>query len=525
MIVMDLSLSDFFYNSECSIGLFIRMIGLVYAVCLGSFAVQLPLLAGVHGLEPLHSSLATKWRHFGLKALWYYPTLFWLFGSSDFMLKFLPSVGALCGLLMAYGSSYTPCLSFVCWVILLSIDAGPSHLVYPWDSLLLETGFLCLWLPGTLSFTGSLASLAALSPPSPILSFSLRWLTFRLLIGFGKLKFIGSGWKDRFYIRGFLINQPMVSPLGWWAHHALPEWAWVVSLGYMAVVELVCPFGFFWTGIPRVVASVSISSLMLGIWATGNYGYFNILTVALCVGSMDLGSSARLTFTSADFVPPGSGPLFVEKGGSWALSPRVLSSPHMFPSLFCATVLLFYIFPISLLQFVMNSWINLSWAYWGGVYRLKVHPSLLWTQFLARVLRFSQQFRLVSGYGVFPPHASPPQRWALCYEGSKDGVHWERYEYAHYLSSSRTPPAFIAPYHPRLDHAIFYESFGSAGFVARAFIRFRVKRNIRALTTHKQHTRRAHSYFFFLTAPLYLCWATITHTLSFHPAMLGNVFR
>ena len=79
------------------------------------------------------------------------------------------------------------------------------------------------------------------------------------------------------------------------------------------------------------------------------------------------------------------------------------------------------------------------------------------------MIREFGQFRFVSGYGVFPPASSPSQRWAICYEGSSDGKTWERYELQYYLSSTRTPPRFVAPYHPRLDHALFYESFGSSG--------------------------------------------------------------
>lgn len=468
-------------SSELSYGIFTRLLGMVYIVCFWAFAVQLPTLAGKHGLEPLGQSLATKRRHFGLWAYWYYPTLFWLFNTEvllDTMLWVLPTLGCVCGGLVVYGGASTPYLLGACWVILLAIDAGPTLLVYPWDSLLLEAGFLSLWLPGTVAFSGGLASLAALHAPSPLHSFAFRWLTFRVLVGFGKLKFVGSEWRDRLYIRGFLINQPMVSPLGWWAHHALPEWVWVASLGGMFVVEMVAPFGFFFTGALRIMASASIAGLMVGIWATGNYGYFNVLTMALCVGAVDQGVSASLSFTSADLLPPGSGPLFLSAAASSAssassgvvltffqhylhLSPTTLAT--QWPSLLLSTLLLTYILPLSTILFVMNSWINMSWAFWGGVYRLRVHPALGWTQAYAGLLRSLLQFRVVAAYGVFPPHTSPSQRWALVYEGSQDGVEFHRYEFKHYLSSPTTPPAFIAPFHPRLDHAIFYESFGSAG--------------------------------------------------------------
>jgi hypothetical protein len=36
--------------------------------------------------------------------------------------------------------------------------------------------------------------------------------------------------KDKLYIKTFVINQPMVSPLGYWANRYMPDWFWVQSL-------------------------------------------------------------------------------------------------------------------------------------------------------------------------------------------------------------------------------------------------------------------------------------------------------
>ena len=432
--------------------IFTRALGLCYALALGAFSLQLPSLSGEHGLDPLTPLLRARRRHFGALAYFYHPTLFWL-SSSDAALALLPALGAACGALCVLGGPFSPFLLLVCWVCLLSIDAGPSACVYPWDSLLLEMGFLALWLPASAPFDGTLASFtqqAAL--PSPLLSFAFRALLFRLLMGFGKLKFVGSGWWDRFYIRGFLINQPMVSPLGLLAHHLLPSWAWVAMLAQMFVVECIMPFGLFAVGLPRALAAGSIAALMLGIWATGNYGYFNLATMALCLAASDASAAGALSFSPADALPPGAPPLasLADAAAHW-------------PSLLIAALLLLYIFPLSALQFIMNSWINLSWAHWGGVYRLRLPMALWWSQAYARLLRALGHWRIVSGYGVFPPASSPPQRWALLYEGSADGRVWQRYHYKFYISTPRSPPIFVAPYHPRLDHAIFYESFGSAG--------------------------------------------------------------
>ena len=438
-------------------GAFTRALGLVYCVALGSLARQLPALSGRHGLDPLAPQLATRARHFGFwRARLFYPTLFWL-SASDAALVAVPALGACCGAGAVLGGAHSPLLLLGAWLALLSVDAGPSSLVYPWDSLLLEVGFLALFLPASAPLAAPLTPAALLQPltalPSPLLSFAFRALLFRLMVGFGKLKFVGSGWQDRFYIRSFLINMPMATPAGLLAHRLLPDWAWVAMLAQMFVIECVAPFGLFFGGALRAAAAASIASLMLGIWLTGNFGYFNLATLALCLAAADGSAAGALSFTLRDLLPAGA-PLPATAAEAVALHWRALAA---------AALLLLYILPASALQFVMNSWINLSWPHWGGVHRLRLPAWLWWTQAYARALRVLMPARMVSGYGVFPPAASPPQRWALCFEGSADGTHWRRYHYAHYLSGPRTPPSFLAPHHPRIDHAIFYESYGGSG--------------------------------------------------------------
>jgi predicted DCC family thiol-disulfide oxidoreductase YuxK len=214
---------------------------------------------------------------------------------------------------------------------------------------------------------------------------------------------------------------------------------------------------------------------MLQIQTTGNFGYFNVLTSVVALLSLDY--TSVLSFSASDLLPPHSGlpaaaaalasaatSTGASVDGIWGLGRMALQllSTYWRELTFPALVLLLLL-PLSVLQFIMNSWINLSWPFWSGIYRLRLPFMLKWSQWYAAVLRAVIQFRMVQAYGVFPPSTPPPQRWAVVFEGSADGVHWKRYEYNYYLSSPRTPPCFIAPFHPRLDHAVFYESFYQNG--------------------------------------------------------------
>ena len=163
-----------------------------------------------------------------------------------------------------------------------------------------------------------------------------------------------------------------------------------------------------------------------------------MLTAVLCIPAAALGDA--LTFSRADLAPEGGG------GGL---------------SIALAAVLLCYILPASVLQLALsNTWVNNSLWFWGGLFRLPASAALLLPQALAALLRELYQFRLVSAYGVFPPHTFPPQRYAVVYEGSDDGVSWRRYEAQYQISGPRSPPRVVAPYHPRYDHDTFYEFVG-----------------------------------------------------------------
>jgi hypothetical protein len=71
-------------------------------------------------------------------------------------------------------------------------------------------------------------------------------------------------------------------------------------------------------------------------------------------------------------------------------------------------------------------------------------------------------FRWLHPYGVFPPNTGPGIKTTLLVEASWDNQSWHELEYNFALSNPKSPPKFIAPYHPRGDQAVIYETFGLA---------------------------------------------------------------
>src|SRR5262249_48588649 len=145
-----------------------------------------------------------------------------------------------------------------CYVCYLALDT-PMALIFPWDCLLFESTLLALFLPGI----KALPQLEALAAPAPLLTWSFRLLIFRLMFGFGKQKFIGSRPKDAAYLKGFLINQPLLSPIGWYAQK-LPVGMLKLALLFMFLAEIPIPFFVFVPGWPTLIAAVSTIFLMIG---------------------------------------------------------------------------------------------------------------------------------------------------------------------------------------------------------------------------------------------------------------------
>ena len=63
----------------------------------------------------------------------------------------------------------------------------------------------------------------------------------------------------------------------------------------MFCVELGLPFLLFGPRRPRLVAAAGIGALQFLIALTGNYGFFNLLTLALCLLAVDDATLGRLT--------------------------------------------------------------------------------------------------------------------------------------------------------------------------------------------------------------------------------------
>jgi len=406
-------------------GLAPRILGAVFVVAFASLARQVVPLVGKRGVSPLHQRLARLRRDVPAPRCWFeQPTLFW-FCCRDGALAALPWIGALGGALAVYGGPLGWYGLLLCWLCYLSLDV--CGLWLPWDTLLLEVGFLALFLPATLA----LPDVEATAAPLASVAFVFRWLLVRLMWGFGKLKFIGTEKGDSLYLQGFLTWLPMPTPLGWLFQKA-PAVCLRMGCAFMWIAEIVAPGLVLWGGTPRLVGAGLLVALMGGIWATGNWGHFNLAYAGLCIVLLD--GDAALSDLFAEGAPP------------------LLATPDVFVHATMAVL-----FVISLALFPLNSWVTQSFVQWNADRFTWRRP---WLDRLLAGLRLFNRLRLVGAYGVFPPNTSPPIKQVPVLEGSHDGKTWTPIPWRFMPVGERSPPRFIAPHHPRLDHACIYVGLG-----------------------------------------------------------------
>lgn len=172
-------------------GVFLRLVGLLFAGACAMLVPQIKALAGHRGLQPAQARIERIRQDFGPWARHLrFPSWLTFVGGLppsqfDLSMQVLLAFGSFAGCLVSLGWVDSWVWLFVCWSVYLSFANMVHLLIYPWDYLLLEIGFISLALPRA-HFIGE--SLALVEAPAPLLTLYLRWLLFRLMFGFGKVR-------------------------------------------------------------------------------------------------------------------------------------------------------------------------------------------------------------------------------------------------------------------------------------------------------------------------------------------------
>jgi hypothetical protein len=434
------------YSFQFAHWLFGRALGLICLFAFASYWIQAEALIGPVGINPWEKDLALIE---GLPAIqenitskWTLrPTLLWVEPFANHDLLF--ALGTLSALLLMIG--IIPAVSaMIAYITYLSVMVvGDPFLSFQWDILLLETLLLSLpFLPVT-----RLHKLSNCYPISTIGRFLLVALLAKLMLESGLVKFTffaGDGsnrWHDLSALNFHYWTQPLPHPLSPWVH-SLPNWFDQFSLLTMYAVELLFPFFLFLPGIWRRVGVTGQIILQVSILLSGNYGFFNLLTLCLCIPLLD------------DQLLPS----FLQKKLQTSKTSQKKSFLVFREGFAC--ILAFVFAATTVGHLVRDARGNQPasdnhWAVPGWVQDLQVKV---------------RPFHCFNSYGLF--RVMTITRPEIIIEGSPDGKAWETYEFAWKPSHENQALRFAGPHMPRIDWQMWFEGLNFENYASHPFSRF-----------------------------------------------------
>jgi membrane protein implicated in regulation of membrane protease activity len=401
---------------------FQRGLALIYLLAFLVAANQFRPLAGENGLLPIeryveHASFAER------------PSLFYLVPSdraiglaawSGVLLSLAALVGAPYWLPDTYATPASMLLWATMWLLYLSfVNAGQTFYGYGWESMLLETGFLAIFLGA-----------GGVAPPVVVLLL-LQWVLFRNMFGAGLIKLRGDEcWRDLTCMEHHYETQPIPNPVSWFAHHRSKTFHRLETLGNH-VVELAIPFLYFAPQPAAALAGAATIGFQGWLMLTGNFAWLNAITIVLAIATFSDGVLTSLLPIAAPAVAPT--PLYLEAA---ALVVAVL------------------------------------------VVALSVRPTL---NMLSETQVMNTSFdplHLVNTYGAFG--SITKDRYEIVVEGTTeeeltDETEWRAYGFKGKPTDPERRPSQIAPYHLRLDWQLWFAAMSPSPYRSPWFPRLLVR--------------------------------------------------
>ncbi len=300
---------------------------------------------------------------------------------------------------------------FLLYVFYLSLFyAGQIFMGFQWDVLLLETGVLALVL--------SIATRSGI--------WLLRWLMFRFMLLSGAVKLLSGDptWANLSALSYYFQTEPLPTPLAWYAHHLPPDLLKACTVATF-VIELGLPFLIFFPRRLRFVAAFGILLLQVVILLTGNYAFFNLLTMALCLVLFD---DAALRKVLPDRVTR-----FAQRYAHEIRPQKIVS------------------YAIGAFALLI---VSVSLAQLRAVFTGRISFTAAW------VNHEIEPLHLVNTYGLFAVMTTT--RPEIIVEGSDDGVHWSEYAFKYKPGDVMRRPPWNAPHQPRLDWQMWFAALGTA---------------------------------------------------------------
>ena len=256
-------------------GWFARVIALIYTIAFASFGRQVRGLIGAQGVQPVTEFLveAQKSVQLGgvLEGAWLFLVRATPISASSCIVWGGAVVSAVAGIARPHSPGQKAAFVLMFVYYLSVVQGGQVFMGFQWDYLLLEAGFLAIFLK-----------------PFWIRTWLFRWLLFRLMFESGAVKLLSGDptWHGLTALRYHFETQPLPTPLAWYMNQAPPVLLTALTFTTLEI-ELVLPFLSSVRGVLSTSPVSDFIGLQISILLTGNYTFFNLLTLALCLFLFD----------------------------------------------------------------------------------------------------------------------------------------------------------------------------------------------------------------------------------------------
>ena len=384
-----------------AIGLFTRLLGLIYLIAYIPFLFQICGLIGKDGILPITSYLEFIKSRAGNKRFYYVPTLLWLH-ASDKALLFLIWSGIVLGVLLMCGV-FPPIILLLLYLTHLSLtSAGQDFLSFGWETFLMEMTVCLILLQTTHPFNGF-----------GWICLNFLLLRFHVMAGASKLLSRDKAWANLTALSYHYLTQPLPNTAAYY-FHKLPSWFHKVSAFLMFYIELIVPLAIISPPEIRLFVFVQLVALQIGIWFTGNLSYLNYLTVVICT-----------ILLHNRYLEP-------------IFGPQIATTPSSE---------IWYMIVSTLGAFLLFLQVT-SFLY----------PFFRWS-FTRRILNAVNSFHIAYPHGIFAVMTT--KRYEIVVEGSHDGQEWQEYHFFFKPGDLSHRPKRVAPYQPRLDWQAWFLPFAS----------------------------------------------------------------
>ena len=390
---------------ELVVWLFLRALGVIYLIAFASLMVQVKGLVGEQGIMPVGylldyvTSVAGEHRYYRL------PTIFWL-AHGNLVLVAVALYGCIVSLQILFNRWLRPAL-IIAFILYLSLyNVCQPFLHFQWDGLLLEAGFLAIFL----GFRSSII----------IWLFRLLLFKLRFMSGLSKLTSGDPQWSGLTALNTYFEVQPLPNPVAWYFHH-LPELVLRAGTAATLVIEILVPFMMFMPRPWRFAAAWITIFWQLLIMLTSNHNWINLLTIVLCLFLFDDRAVRRVVPIS---LKPAQMAVTTREGMAAKLRTAMLA------------LMALAIVTISTAQL----WI------------LSTRKDVF--EPLATVIAYMDVYRVVNMYHVFPTMTT--ERIELEVSGSIDGKAWRTYRFKHKPQDLDRRPGLVMPHQPRLDWQMWF---------------------------------------------------------------------